>query len=72
MILFVAAYLFFKAVFWCFAAMIWLCFAVSGFMLWGMVALILLPLGAGGQVWRSGLRSLRPPAYLRKSRKSRG
>jgi hypothetical protein len=48
--------------------MIWLCFAVSGFMLVGILALILLPLGLGGQVWRSGLRSLRPPAYLRKSR----
>jgi hypothetical protein len=70
MILLIGAYLFFKGLFWCFAAMIWLCFAVSGFMLVGMVALILLPLGAGGEVWRSGIRSLRPPAYLR-NRKSR-
>lgn len=68
MILLVAAYLFLKGTFWCFAVMIWLCFAVSGFMLVGIFALILLPLGLGGQVWRSGLRSLAPPAYLRKSR----
>jgi hypothetical protein len=58
-----------RAAVWCLGWLIWSCLAFAGIALVAAVALICLPLGVSGNVWRSGVRSLRPPAYLiRKSR----
>lgn len=58
-----------RACVWCLGWMIWACLALAGVLLVGSFALCCIPLGIAGQIWRDGLRSLAPPAYLiRKSR----
>lgn len=60
---------FFQGMFWCFAAMIWLCFALAGAMLVTAFGLAMLSFGDDGQALRAGFRAIRPPAYLRPRRR---
>jgi len=65
-------YLLFKAMFWWFAAMIWLCFASAAWMLVLTTAVLLVWFDrkATIRLFASATRVFAPPAYLR-SRRSR-
>lgn len=72
MIVLYLGYLLSKGLFWCFAAMIWLCFALAA---WSMVLLTALLLvwfdyGATVRLFASASEIFAPPDYLR-SRRSR-
>lgn len=73
MILLIGAYLLFKGLFWCFGAMIWLCFAFAA---WSMVLLTALLLvwfdrQATIRMLSSAARIFAPPDYLRSRRRRR-
>lgn len=73
MIFFYLWYLLFKAMFWCFAAMIWLCFASAA---WSMVLLTALLLvwfdrQATIRLLSGAARIFAPPDYLRSKRRRR-
>lgn len=66
----ITAYLtikFFRAIFWCFAAMIWLCFAFGGWTLVLGVAAISLVFDrqAARRIIRQGAQTLALPEYLK-------
>lgn len=69
MIFLVGLYLFLKGWLYLIAWMVWLCLAMSGAALVALFALCCIPLGIGGRIFRDGMRSLAPPAWMiRKSR----
>ena len=65
--------LFFRAIFWCFAAMIWLCFAFAAWSLVLVTALFLIWFDrrATVQLFGSAARIFALPDYLRSRRKRR-
>jgi hypothetical protein len=62
--------LFFRAMFWCFAAMIWLCFASAAWMLVLLTAVLLIWFDRRATVnmLSSAARIFAPPDYLRSRR----
>lgn len=73
MIALFAAYLLFKGLFWCFAAMIWLCFASAAWSLVLLTALLLVWFDrqATIRMLSSAARIFAPPDYLRSRRRRR-
>lgn len=73
MILLIGAYLLFKGLFWCFAAMIWLCFASAAWSLVLLTALLLVWFDrqATIRLFGSAARIFAPPDYLRSKRHRR-
>jgi hypothetical protein len=72
MIVLYLGYLLFKGLFWCFAAMIWLCFALAAWSLVLLTATLLVWFDrqATIQLLGGAARIFAPPDYLR-SRRSR-
>jgi hypothetical protein len=65
--------LLFRAIFWCFAAMIWLCFAFSAWMLVLITAMVLVWFDRRATInlFASANRVFAPPDYLRSRRRRR-
>jgi hypothetical protein len=63
----------FQAIFWCFAAMIWLCFASAAWMMVLMTALLLVwfDRDATVRLLSGATRIFAPPDYLRSRRRRR-
>lgn len=73
MILLIGIYLLFKGIFWCFAAMIWLCFAwaVWGFVLCAALIMVWFDRPATVRLIKATARNFGPPDYLRSRHRRR-